>query len=233
MQIAGIKKTTLLDYPWKLATIIFTPGCNLRCGFCHNPEFVLPEKVASIQHDLISEDAFFRFLHSRKSTLDGVVICGWEPTLQHDLIDFIRRIKSLGFLVKLDTNGSRPDVIQNLLEDQLIDALAMDIKDAPSHYHRLTHANIPWWKYEQSISLILKSNIMYEFRTTCIRGFHTHDDFHKIGWAIVWAKKYFLQNYQPHHTLELDFSWKSFPHDELLEIQQIMHSYVAQCSLRI
>ena len=131
MQLSAIKKSTLLDYPGKLATIIFTPGCNLRCRFCHNPEFVLPEELEKIRHDFIGEEVFFRFLQTRVGFLDGVVICGGEPTIHKDLPEFCQKIKNLGFLVKLDTNGSNPEMLELLLEQKLVDYIAMDIKHSP------------------------------------------------------------------------------------------------------
>ncbi len=134
MNLSGIKKSTLLDYPGKIATLIFTPGCNFRCGFCHNPEFVLPDRVEKLRKDFISEEIFFRFLKTRIGFLDGVVICGGEPTIHSDLMGFCKKIKDLGFLVKLDTNGSRPEVIRDLLDANLIDYIAMDVKHTWEQY---------------------------------------------------------------------------------------------------
>lgn len=142
MQLSAIKKSTLLDYPGKIATIVFTPGCNLRCGFCHNPEFVLIEEIEKIRHDFISEEIFFRFLSTRIGFLDGVVICGGEPTIHTDLPEFCRRIKDLGFLVKLDTNGSNPEMLEKLLNQELVDYIAMDIKHTFDKYSEITENRI-------------------------------------------------------------------------------------------
>lgn len=169
MQISAIKKSTLLDYPGKLATIIFTPGCNLRCGFCHNPEFVLPEEVEKIRHDFISEEIFFRFLKTRVGFLDGVVICGGEPTIHADLPQFCQKIKDLGFLVKLDTNGSNPEVIEGLLDQKLVDYVAMDVKHSFDQYREITGKNIDILRYKKSMELIKTRAPDYEFRTTVIK----------------------------------------------------------------
>lgn len=169
MHLSAIKKTTLLDYPGKLATIVFTPGCNLRCDFCHNPEFVLPEKIERIRHDFISEEIFFRFLKTRIGFLDGVVICGGEPTIHEDLPNFCQRIKELGLLVKLDTNGTRPEMLENLLAKELIDYVAMDVKHSFDGYDSLTKKSVDISKYKKSIEIIKARAPDYEFRTTLIK----------------------------------------------------------------
>ena len=181
MLLSAIKKSTLLDYPGKLATIVFTPGCNFRCGFCHNPEFVLPERVEKLRSDFISEEVFFRFLKTRVGFLDGVVICGGEPTIHADLPEFCRKIKDLGFLVKLDTNGNRPEVVSHLYEAKLIDFMAMDIKHTPEKYHALAGGTSDPENIRKSIGLIMNSGVSYEFRTTVSKGIHDISDMKGIG----------------------------------------------------
>ncbi|HBB27095.1 TPA: anaerobic ribonucleoside-triphosphate reductase activating protein [Candidatus Gracilibacteria bacterium] len=232
MQISAIKKSTLLDYPGKLATIIFTPGCNLRCGFCHNPEFVLPEEIEKIRHDFISEEIFFRFLKTRQGFLDGVVICGGEPTIHADLPQFCQKIKSLGFLVKLDTNGSNPEVLERLLEENLIDYIAMDVKHTLEQYREITGKDIDILRYEKSMELIKTKAPDYEFRTTVIKGVHSSEDIEKIGVLIGGAKKYCLQNYRGEHTLDPNFKGGSFTAQELAEFQNISEKYVEKCLIR-
>ncbi|PIR76985.1 MAG: anaerobic ribonucleoside-triphosphate reductase activating protein, partial [Candidatus Magasanikbacteria bacterium CG10_big_fil_rev_8_21_14_0_10_38_6] len=134
MVISGVQPFTLLDFPEKTACIIFTAGCNFRCGYCHNPEFVLPEKIQQIKTSFIDEETIYSFLQKRKGLLDGVVISGGEPTMMGDLPAFIRNIKELGFLVKLDTNGNRPLVLQHLLDEGLLDYVAMDVKTSLVNY---------------------------------------------------------------------------------------------------
>lgn len=231
MLISWIQKTTLLDYPGKVATLLFTAWCNLRCKYCHNSEFVLPEKIKLIQ-DFIPEETFFRFLETKIWLLDGVVICWGEPTLQKNLKEFCKKIKNMWFLVKLDTNGQNPKILQELLSEELLDYIAMDIKWDYEHLEDLI------WKYDkqkylESIEIIKNSSIDYEFRTTLIKNYHKQEDFENIVLQIAGAKKYFLQNYRSGNTLEKNFYWESFSSSELLEFQSIAKKYVEKCQIRI
>ena len=193
MEIHGLVKTTLLDYPQHVAATVFTGGCNFRCPFCHNKDLVLhPNSVP-----LIHEDELFSFLKKRHGVLDGVCITGGEPSLQPDLISFIRKIKELGFLVKLDTNGYCPEVLHQLLEEHLLDYVAMDIKNSPEKYTLtagLYHLDLD--KINRSIALLLACSIPYEFRTTLVSELHTTEDMIKIGQWIKGASAYFLQAYK-------------------------------------
>lgn len=230
MLISGIKKTTLLDYPGKVSCIIFTAGCNLRCQYCHNSEFVLPEKIKLIK-DFIPEEIFFNFLKTKIWLLDGVVICWWEPTLQKDLEAFCQKIKDMWFLVKLDTNWQNPDILKKLLEKNLLDYIAMDIKWDYDNLENLI------WKYDQqkyfeSIKLIKNSDIDGEFRTTLIKNYHSLDDFETVVKQITGAKKYFLQNYKWGNTLQEDFDGKSFLSWELIDFKNIALQYVEKCTIR-
>ena len=233
MLISWIKKTTLLDYPGKVATIIFTLGCNLRCGFCHNPEFVLPNEIEKKMDDLIPEENFFVFLEERKGFLDGVVICGGEPTLQKDLPEFLKKIKDLWLLVKLDTNGSNPTMLQYLLQENLVDYIAIDIKHIPTQYSEITNVNIATERYSKSIELIMTSQIDYEFRTTVIQWSHTSGDIAAIAQSIHGAKKYILQNFRTGKLLDPNFDGKSFSYDELLQLRDSARPFVQSCSLRL
>ncbi len=230
MLISGIKKTTLLDYPGKVSCIIFTAGCNLRCQYCHNSEFVLPEKIKLIK-DFIPEEIFFNFLKTKIWLLDGVVICWGEPTLQKDLEPFCQKIKDMWFLVKLDTNWQNPDILKKLLEKNLLDYIAMDIK---WDYENLE--NLIWkydkQKYFESIKLIKNSDIDSEFRTTLIKNYHSLDDFETVVKQITGAKKYFLQNYKWGNTLQEDFDGKSFLSWELIDFKNIALQYVEKCTIR-
>lgn len=231
MLISWIQKTTLLDFPWKIACIIFTVWCNLRCKFCYNSEFVITEKIAKIKDSLIPENIFFNFLSSRVWKLDWVVICGWEPTLQNDLIEFCKKIKEFWFLVKLDTNWQNPDILKELLDNKLVDYIAMDIKWDYENMQDLI------WKYNKtkyvkSIEIIKNSWIDYEFRTTLIKNYHNKDNFKNTVKQISGSKKYFLQNYKWWNTLQKDFEWKSFLYNELIDFKNIANKYVEKCEIR-
>lgn len=232
MQISWIKKTTLLDYPWKVACLIFTPWCNFRCPFCYNPEFVLPEKLNQTLKDLISEEAFFNFLKERGDFLDWVVICWWEPTLQHDLYDFCKKIKEKKLLLKLDTNGQNPIILKKLINDWLLDFVSMDIKHSFEHYSQLCWIDVDLTPYKESIKILINSKIDYEFRTTVIKWYHKAQDIESIWNSIKWAKKYCLQNFIWWNTLDPNFNWKSFTHEELTELKDILSKYVNKCEIR-
>jgi len=174
MKIAGLVKQSFIDYPDKMACVIFTQGCNFRCGYCHNPSLVLPKLFAKNQ--LISEEEILKYLNTRRGWLEGVVITGGEPTIYGDLPDFIQKIKQLGYAVKLDSNGSNPKMLEKLLADKLLDFIAMDIKSNPDaeSYSQIigkdaTHLMPNIWR---SIKLIQNSGIGYQFRTTIIPHLH-------------------------------------------------------------
>ncbi|MDD4151114.1 MAG: anaerobic ribonucleoside-triphosphate reductase activating protein [Candidatus Gracilibacteria bacterium] len=232
MLISGIKKTTLLDYPEKVACIIFTAGCNLRCSFCHNSDFVIPEKIAQIK-DFIPENIFFNFLKTKVGILDGVVICGGEPTIQKDLIEFCKKIKDLGFLIKLDTNGLNPDMLEKLIKDKLIDYIAMDIKGDFDNLEDLLGVKFEKNNFLKSIDIIKNSGIDYEFRTTLIKNYHNLANFEKILTQIIGAKKYILQNYKGGNTLDKNFSGESFNEAEIKEFQNISKKYIENSQIRI
>ncbi len=190
--IAGLQKTTLLDYPGKIAATVFMGGCNFRCPFCHNASFVLNAGKT----ENIPEEAFFQFLAERRGLLDGVCVSGGEPLLQNEISGFLSRIKDLGFLVKLDTNGSFPLKLRELVDGGLVDYVAMDIKNSPAGYAKTagTAAGIlP--AVSESVGFLLADPVEYEFRTTVVKDFHNVEDFHAIGKWIRGAKRYFLQHF--------------------------------------
>lgn len=186
--IGGFQKTSFLDYPEKISCIVFTSGCNFRCGYCHNPELFKSEPVLTVP-------AFFDFLKTRKGKLDGVVITGGEPTLQSGLFDFVKEIKNLNFLVKLDTNGTNPKILEELLNLNLLDYVAMDIKAPLDKYKQITNVDLDIKKIKDSINLIKSSKIDYEFRTTVVKSQLTYEDFEKIGLLLQGSKKYYLQKF--------------------------------------
>ncbi len=197
MYIAGYQPLTLLDYPRKLAATAFTLGCVLRCPFCHNPELIEPSKEYLEKTGGNKTAEFLEFLGKRTGKLDGVCITGGEPTLHNDLLDFIREIKNMGFLVKLDTNGAFPDIVRHLAETGLVDFWAMDIKHAPEKYPLASgNADIPIENFQESVRIIMKSGADYEFRTTVVPGIHEEKDFDEIGSWIQGARNYALQEFR-------------------------------------
>ncbi|EKE28365.1 MAG: hypothetical protein ACD_3C00068G0001 [uncultured bacterium (gcode 4)] len=232
MLLSWIKKTTLLDYPGKVSTIVFTLGCNMRCQYCHNYEFVLPEKVKDFMKDLISDVAFFNFLKTRVGFLDWVVISGWEPTIQKDLYSFIKKIKELWYLVKLDTNWRDPDILQKLIDDRMIDYIAMDIKNPFNRYKIITWVEEDMSAYRKSASMIMSSGVDYEFRTTVAKWYHSDEIIKEIWEDIRWAKKWFLQNYEEKNILNSSFDGKPFISEELLKLKLIWSLYTDKCEIR-
>lgn len=232
MLISWVKKTTLLDFPGKVACIIFTAWCNLRCKYCHNSDFVLPEKISKIK-DFIPEDIFFNFLRTKKWLLDWVVICWGEPSIQKDLVQFCIKIKDMWFLVKLDTNGQNPDIIKELLDKKLLDYIAMDIKWDYENVEDLLWVKIDKNSYLKSIEIIKNSPIDYEFRTTLIKNYHNLPNFEKIVKQISGSKKYFLQNYKWWNTLDENFYWENFTSSELIDFKNIALKYIKNCNIRI
>ena len=191
MVICGIQKLTLLDYPGKVACTIFTGGCNFRCPFCHNADLVTEKP-----EEAVTGEEIFRFLKKRQGLLDGVCISGGEPLLWPDLEDFIREVRSLGYSVKLDTNGSMPDKLESLAEKGLLDYVAMDLKNSPERYGRTIGAEAyDVGNIDRSIRFLMSGEIPYEFRTTVVREFHQKADFEEMGRWIKGADQYFLQQF--------------------------------------
>ena len=227
MQILGLNRTTLLDYPEHVAATVFTGGCNFRCPFCHNMDLVLGE----VEPALSTED-FFAFLEKRKGILDGVCITGGEPTLQKDLPDFIRGIRDKGYLVKLDTNGYRPKVLEELLRENLLDYVAMDIKSSVENYPRVTGmADLDVTGIQESVSLLKSAGIPYEFRTTVVKGLHRIDEFDEIGRWLQGAEAYFLQAFRENEKVP-DKSLSSFSEAEMREMKQLAEHYIERVELR-
>ncbi|MBR2020672.1 MAG: anaerobic ribonucleoside-triphosphate reductase activating protein [Clostridia bacterium] len=190
MNVQGYQKLTLLDYPGRVACTVFTGGCNLRCPFCHNAGLVqTPVAYGSAEGEVLD------YLSKRKGILDGVCITGGEPLLQPDLADFVGRVKEMGFLVKLDTNGTMPGRLGDLLSTGLIDYVAMDVKSSPEGYARAVGAEIDVQAIEESMRYIQGSGVAHEFRTTAVKGIHTAEDFAAIGKWIGRDEAYFIQGF--------------------------------------
>jgi pyruvate formate lyase activating enzyme len=228
--IGGMQPLSLIDYPGKVAAIIFTQGCSFRCVYCHNPDLVLPERFTAP----LDIDDVYAFLESRKGKLDGVVVTGGEPALQKDLIPFLASLKAMGYLVKLDTSGISPTRVAQVLDAGVVDYFAMDIK-APLHrYPHIIGIPIDTERIEQSIRLIMESGIDYEFRTTVVEGLLSKDDILEIGKLIAGAKRYALQHFVPTQTLDPQMkSAESFLQTDMEALRAEMEStYVKKCIIR-
>ncbi|MBI4692030.1 MAG: anaerobic ribonucleoside-triphosphate reductase activating protein [Candidatus Terrybacteria bacterium] len=234
MLLAGLQKFTLIDYPGKIAASVFTAGCNFLCSFCHNPELVDPFLMKN--QPVLSESEIFEFLESRRGDLEGVCITGGEPTLHKDLADFLSKIKSLGFSVKLDTNGSHPEMLEKLIKEKLVDYIAMDIKAPLERYEEITGvANLE--KIKKSVELIKNSDIDYEFRTTVVPRFHSKEDIIQIAKEISSpkkpAKKYFLQQFYSIKTLDPELKKeKGYSKEILAEFCEAVKPYFEHCGVR-
>ncbi len=226
MDAAGLQKLTLLDYPGKLACTVFFPGCNLRCPFCHNASLVLPERPKPI----IPQEELLDFLKGRTGKLDGVCITGGEPTLYRELPDLLKAIKELGFCVKLDTNGTRPEVLKALLEEGLVDYVAMDIKNSPDKYP-LTCGGMDFLpQVQESVSLLEQSAVEHEFRTTVLHPYHTPEDMASIGQWLSGTKHYFIQQFVD--SGDLIGQGHPLSHEELQALLQAVRPYIPAAVLR-
>jgi len=233
MEIGGLQKTTLIDYPGKVACTVFLIGCNFRCPFCYSKELVLSEEIK--KQPRIPQKDFFNFLKERKGLLEGVVVCGGEPTIHKDLPDFIKKIKDLGYLVKLDTNGSGPQVLRKLIKGKLIDYIAMDVK-APlksQKYNIATGVKVNLEDIKKSIKIIKNSGIDYEFRTTVVPTIHNKADIIQITKDIGPAKRFFLQNFRSEKTIGPEFEKiKPYPKEFLSEIKKEISHFIETCEVR-
>ena len=227
MHIKGLQKTTLLDFPGKVACTVFTGGCNFRCPFCHNASLVLAPNTV----DEINEESFFSFLRKRKGILDGVCITGGEPLLQKDIVSFIRKIRAEGYSVKLDTNGSFPDKLNDIISENLVDYIAMDIKNSEEKYLLTAGYSDDCGKMFQSIDLIMSCGVDYEFRTTVVKELHTLKDIESIARRIKGAKRYFLQNFKDSGDL-ISTGLSGHSEEEMRKMLEIIRPFVDVCGLR-
>ncbi len=249
MIISGLQKVTLLDYPGHIACTIFFGNCNLRCPFCHNMELVTnPEHFPKFTKEEILD-----FLKERKGKLNGVAITGGEPLLNVDIEDLLKPIKELGYPIKLDTNGFFPEMIEKLIDDNLVDKFAMDIKAGFTNYEKVIGVHessgeatrrgktVQWTvfhcepvfieKVKRSINLLMTKASDYEFRTTCVKGLHTEADFYEIRDMIKGAKEYYLQDYKAAPGME-DLPFKPFTREELESFAKIVEDAVGKVEIR-
>ena len=248
MIIGGLQKFSLLDYPEHLSAIIFTQGCNFRCHFCYNPMLVWPVEVGRFKNsslsskdeeqkdrpEIISEDDLFAFLKKRVGKLDAVVITGGEPTLHDDLPEFIEKIKKLKFKVKLDTNGTNPEAIEDLINKKLINYIAMDIKAPEDKYDLVAGVQPDLEKIKKSVKIIIDSGLPHEFRTTVVPELIALEDIEKIGPLISGAEKWFLQQFKSDIDL-VNNSFKgaaAYPDKVLEDMKLIGEKFVKKCEAR-
>lgn len=228
MQIHGFQKTTLLDYPEHVAATIFLGHCNFRCPFCHNKDLVL----AANEMPLIDSNEIFSFLQKRSGILDGVCITGGEPTLSDGLTDFISKIKDIGLKVKLDTNGSHPDVIKYLVTNNLLDYVAMDIKSSLKQYPKVCGINsVDLDNVKESVSYLMSQSLPYEFRTTVIKELHTFEDILEIGHWIKGCRAYYLQPYLDSEQV-IQPGFNSYSKKELINLQSQLKNYIDHVEIR-
>ena len=223
---------TTLDFPGRLAAVVFTLGCNFRCGYCHNPQFV--QCQGETLTSSIPEEVFFKFLEKRKGRLGGVCISGGEPTLQSDILEFARKIKNMGFLVKLDTNGTRPAVLEKMIVEKVVDFFAMDIKTSLLKYQEIIKTGFSVADIEKSKEIIQNSGLPYEFRTTAVKSKHSKEIFEEIGEWLKGAEAYFIQNFRNKKTLAEEYKKEEgFSEKELAEFKLLMEKYVKNCGIRM
>lgn len=230
MNIASIKKTSLLDYPGKVATIIGTQGCNLRCPWCHNA-YLIPYDFGE-ESTVIDEKDFFHFLDQRKNLLEGVVITGGEPTIQPDLPDFCAKVKDKGFSVKLDTNGTDPSMLDLLMKKNLVDYLAMDVKTDLDQYPRLFREQLDTAVILESAALILTSGKPHEFRTTCVAPYVSIDNIDRIGVLVNKANKHYLQKCNDVNPCVDHKEYKILDEIDLHPLKEKLETYVSVCEIR-
>jgi pyruvate formate lyase activating enzyme len=229
MKIGGLQKVSLIDYPDAICAVVFLQGCNFKCSYCHNPELVEPKLFSSC----IDEKQVLKFLAERVGKLDAVCVTGGEPTIQEDLILFVKKIRKLGFAVKLDSNGSQPDIIKTLLDEKLIDFIALDIKAPLAKYENITKVPVNPQSIQESINIILKSKIPHEFRTTVVKSQLTAKDILEIVKLICGAKRYVLQRFIPTKTLDKKFlKEKTWPDDELEKIKKRLEKEISSVVVR-
>jgi pyruvate formate lyase activating enzyme len=227
MRIGGLQKCSLIDYPGKISAIVFTIGCNFRCPYCHNPELVDETAEEMPQEEVCT------FLEKRKNLLDAVTITGGEPTMHSDLIPFIQKMKDMDFLVKLDTNGTNPDVIEQVQKEHLVDYIAMDIKAPIASYEKTVGRPVNADTIQKSIRLLMDGSTPYEFRTTVVKTLLSPEDIRGIGEDIRGAKLYVLQKFIPTKTLNPAFLRKTTYTDaEFEEMRTMMGTYVTTCTIR-
>lgn len=234
MVVGGLQRNSFIDFPGRVSCVLFLKGCNFDCPYCHNPELVRAPREKKNNNGL-KENEVYRFLSQRKGLLDGVVISGGEPTLQDDLPDLCERLKEMGYPVKLDTNGSMPRVLKHLIDQGMVDYIAMDIKTAPARYESVAKSNWEMRHLIRSIELIMTSGIAHEFRTTCVRPIVCEDDILSISRVIEGAQMYVLQRLHAEKVLHPDFfrcRGRGYDEQGMRRLKAIAEPWVQECVIR-
>ncbi len=232
MNIGGLLKNSMIDYPGKISCGIFLSGCNFDCPYCHNPELVSECSRGALEFE---PNSVYRFIENRKGFLDGIVISGGEPTLQAGLYDLCRHIKEMGYPIKLDTNGSRPQVLKRLIADGLVDYIAMDLKTDLVKYATYIQSNCNVKAILSSIDIIMDSTVTYEFRTTCVKPIVTEQNIENICRLIEGARLYALQRFHKSKMLHPEFFKETnyeYSDDELVQLKLVAQPWVQQCLIR-
>lgn len=230
MKVTGIQKLTLLDYPGVVACTVFTAGCNFRCPFCHNAMLVLPEQI---DDECLTDDEVFGFLKKRRGVLDGVAVTGGEPLLHADMPEFLARVKELGYKIKLDTNGSNPELLSEIVKNKLVDRVAMDIKNAPEEYARtIGLKSFDIAPVERSKEMLLRGDIDYEFRTTVVKGIHTKESLIGAAKWIEGAKEYYLQQFKDSGNLILPDGLSAYDEKQMHTLADAVREYVPTVEVR-
>lgn len=230
MKVTGIQKLTLLDYPGVVACTVFTAGCNFRCPFCHNAMLVLPEQI---DNECLTDDEVFGFLKKRRGVLDGVAVTGGEPLLHADMPEFLARVKELGYKIKLDTNGSNPELLSEIIKNKLVDRVAMDIKNAPEEYARtIGLESFDIAPVERSKEMLLSGETDYEFRTTVVKGIHTKESLIGAAKWIEGAKEYYLQQFKDSGNLILPDGLSAYDEKQMHALADAVREYVPAVEVR-
>jgi pyruvate formate lyase activating enzyme len=230
MLISGLQKLTLLDYPGRVACTVFTGGCNFRCPFCHNATLVLPERLRG---DADGEETVLQFLKRRQGVLEGVAITGGEPLLHPDMPDFLRKIRAMGYKIKLDTNGSFPERLAALVEEGLVDRVAMDVKNAPALYAQTVGLEtLDFDAVTRSKDYLLQGKVDYEFRTTVVRGLHTAESLKEAAAWIRGAREYYLQQYKNSGEVIAEDGLEAFSEDEMRGLLNEVREIIPTAKLR-
>lgn len=231
MFLGGLQRHSLIDFPGRISCVCFLSGCNFRCPYCHNPDLVTP----GAHHPQVLDNDFFTFLETRKGLLDGIVMSGGEPTLEPHLPAFCERIKSMGFTVKLDTNGSKPNVIRALLEKGLLDYIAMDLKTGAEKYEILMNGRSTLEAIRESVRVIMDSGVDYEFRTTCVKSFVDDPMLREMGMLIQGARRHVLQPFRRARILEPGYFHGREPGytpEEMESLKAVAEPFVQECFIR-
>lgn len=228
MTIHGINKLTLLDYPEHMAALLFTGGCNMRCPFCHNASLVLDPSSQPV----IPENEIFEFLVKRRGVLEGICISGGEPTLQHDLPDFMAKLRKLGYCIKLDTNGTNPQMLSSLIANGLVDYVAVDIKSSVKNYTKACGLSVDMDRIKESVQILMNSDIEYEFRTTVVQELHDADDFVSIGKWLSGSRAYYLQSFKDSGDLVGGSEFHAPSRAQMEQYKELLVPYIKKVELR-